>query len=110
MSQIWISVGLPAQGVAAAGAPDALDELVDLEGDDDLFEIADRDAFFLGDALQDDGLVAVLVMPGEIDHEPRPIPAFGGKLDHAVLLRERPSRPFLSIIVSQADDDFNINL
>ena len=76
-----------AQGVAAAGAADALDELVDLEGDDDLLEVAYRDLLLIGDVPEDDGMgVSVIVPLSEVQHEPCPVTSFGRKSDHAYLL------------------------
>ena len=68
--------GGPAQAVAAAGSANAFDQLVDLEGDDDLFKIADGNRFFLGYAFENDGLPAFLVMTGQVDHQACAIAAF----------------------------------
>ena len=68
---------IPGQDVAAAGPSDALDQLVDLERDDDLFQVPDRNLFFVGDVFQDGCLLAAVVMQGEIKHESGPVTAFG---------------------------------
>jgi hypothetical protein len=106
--------GILAQGVAAAGAADALDELVDLEGDDDLLEVTDRDLLFIGDVLEDDGMgVAVSIPLGEVQHEPCPVASFGRKPDHACLLdlNIEVSEPIVSelgFILIQNETDYNI--
>jgi hypothetical protein len=78
--------GMAGKDVASTCTPDALDKFVDLERDDDLFQITDGDAFCVRDAFENNGVVAVVIIIGEIQHQTRAVSAFGRKSYHLTLL------------------------
>jgi len=101
---------LPGERIAAARAPDAFDEVVDFEGDDDLLKIADRNPLVFRDAFENHGLLVIFIMAGEIEHESGAVSSFCRKLYHARLLIKMLKILSGTPILSQAKKYFNINL